>query len=161
MFLRIALTFLCASAQTTPAITAAGWTQGACPEAPGVGGVSLLSALLSTIGQYFSRAKRAKVHASQCIFFNVVGNDFGASQGELQKGDFLPPAPPPPPMPWDTPLDLLPSNLATRTGGNGVCVARSLYTGDGFHYVSFDAKHPCAPKTPPRKNKPEPEPYTP
>ena len=27
--------------------------------------------------------------------------------------------------------------------------------------VSVDANHPCAPKTPPRKNKPEPEPYTP
>ncbi len=66
----------------------------------------------------------------------MVGNNFGSSQGQLQKGDFLPPAPPPPQMPWDTPTDLLPSNLATRTGGNGVCVARSLYTGDGFHYVS-------------------------
>lgn len=64
----------------------------------------------------------------------MVGNNFGSSQGQLQKGDFLPPAPPPPQMPWDTPTDLLPSNLATRTGGNGVCVARSLYTGDGFHY---------------------------
>jgi hypothetical protein len=27
--------------------------------------------------------------------------------------------------------------------------------------VSVDANHPCAPKTPPRKNKPLPEPYTP
>jgi hypothetical protein len=33
----------------------------------------------------------------------------------------------------------------------------------GFFWwqVRFDASHPCAPKTPPRKNKPKPEPYTP
>ena len=62
-----------------------------------------------------------------------AGDDFGPS-GSLQKGDFLAPVPPPPPMPWDTPVALMPANLATRTGGNGVCIARSLYTGDGFAY---------------------------
>lgn len=97
--------FLAAASAQTPAITAAGWTQGTCPGS-----------------------------AAPCIFFTVAGDNFGTTQGQLQKGDFLAPAPPPPAMPWDTPEDLFPSNLATRTGGNGVCVARSLYTGDGFAY---------------------------
>jgi hypothetical protein len=91
----------------TPSISAAGWqlvTDAACP-----GG-------------------------SPCVQLTVAGSNFSASPGVLQRGDFLAPAPPPPTQPWDTPAELFPADLATRVGGNGVCVARSLYTGDGFHY---------------------------
>lgn len=66
-----------------------------------------------------------------CIKLTVVGDNFGTVQGTLQKGSLLPPAPPPPAQPWDTPAVLFPSDIANRRGGNGVCVARSLYTGDG------------------------------
>lgn len=97
------------STDDLPVITAAGWTiyngPAACP-----GGTT------------------------PCIELTVAGDNFGASQGQLQKGDFLAPPAPPPPQPWDTPAVLFPSDLATRVGGNGVCVARSLYTGDGFAY---------------------------
>ena len=62
------------------------------------------------------------------------GNNFGDAQGALQEGTFNAPPAPPPPQPWDTPAPLFPADLATRRGGNGVCVARSLYTGDGFAY---------------------------
>lgn len=104
--LAIGLAGVAAVTAQQPVITAAGYTQIACP--PPASG--------------------------DCLQFSVFGNGFGAAPGQLQKGNFITPAPPPPPMPWDTPADLWPSNLATRTGGNGQCVARSLYTGDGFHY---------------------------
>lgn len=104
--LAIGLAGVAAVTAQQPVITAAGYTQIACP--PPASG--------------------------DCLQFSVFGNGFGAAQGQLQKGNFITPVPPPPPMPWDTPADLWPSNLATRTGGNGQCVARSLYTGDGFHY---------------------------
>lgn len=69
-----------------------------------------------------------------CIKLTVFGDNFGTVQGTLQKGSLLPPAPPPPAQPWDTPAVLFPSDIANRRGGNGVCVARSLYTGDGMAY---------------------------
>ena len=90
-----------------PHATAAGWDVSTDPACPG---------------------------GAPCIALTVAGDHFGDTQGSLQKGDFLAPAPPPPAQPWDTPAVLFPADLATRTGGNGVCVARSLYTGDGFAY---------------------------
>lgn len=90
-----------------PEISAAGWKTVTDPACPG---------------------------GSPCVQLTVAGDNFGPTAGQLQKGDFLAPGPPPPAQPWDTPAVLFPSDLATRVGGNGVCVARSLYTGDGFAY---------------------------
>jgi hypothetical protein len=124
--------FLAAASAQTPAITAAGWTQGTCP------GSAAPCSLPPPVPPPPTLSSPPPLPSPLLpppgIFFTVAGDNFGTTQGQLQKGDFLAPAPPPPAMPWDTPEDLFPSNLATRTGGNGVCVARSLYTGDGFAY---------------------------
>ena len=103
----LSLTLATGVTSQAPVVTAAGWMLVTDPACPG---------------------------GSPCVKLTVAGDDFGATSGQLQKGDFLAPAPPPPAQPWDTPAVLFPSDLATRRGGNGVCVARSLYTGDGFHY---------------------------
>jgi hypothetical protein len=62
---------------------------------------------------------------------------------------------------WATGSDANDGSLAAplKTVGAAVEKARG---GDPAHTaVGFDANHPCAPKPPPRKNKPLPKPYTP